>query len=126
MTEMLQIYRCEICGNVVEMLHTGVGELICCGEPMQLYEENTRDAALEKHVPVIEKLADGVTKSAAAAIVTGGFGGAKKVANRFGVTVGSEAHPMIEKHYIEWIELLADGKAYLQFLKPGDAPEATF
>ena len=103
MTKTLEIYKCEICGNVVEMLHEGVGELICCGEPMKLYEENTTDAALEKHVPVVEKTADG-----------------------FKVTVGSVAHPMIDVHYIEWIELIADGKAYREFLKPGDAPEATF
>jgi len=102
-TKTLQIYKCEICGNVVEMLHEGVGELICCGAPMKLYEENTTDAALEKHVPVVEKTADG-----------------------FKVTVGSVAHPMVDVHYIEWIELIADGKAYREFLKPGDAPEATF
>ncbi|HUT04302.1 MAG TPA: desulfoferrodoxin [bacterium] len=118
MTEMLQVYRCEVCGNVVEMLHTGVGELVCCGEPMKLYAENTTDAALEKHVPVIEKLGSG------SQILTRGLGGSR--GPRFKVQVGSVAHPMLEKHYIEWIELLADGKAYRQFLKPGDAPEATF
>ena len=103
MAKRLEIYRCEKCGNIVEMLHGGVGELVCCGESMKLYEENTTDAAVEKHVPVIERMADG-----------------------FKVTVGSVAHPMIETHYIEWIELIADGTAYRQFLKPGDAPEATF
>ena len=103
MTKILEIYKCEICGNIVEMLHGGVGQLICCGEPMKLYEENTTDAALEKHVPVVEKTADG-----------------------FKVTVGSVAHPMIDVHYIEWIELIADGKAYRELLRPGDAPEATF
>jgi superoxide reductase len=77
--------------------------LVCCGEPMKLYAENTVDAAKEKHVPVIEK-------------VDGGYK----------VKVGSVAHPMEEKHYIEWIEIIADGKAYRQFLNPGDAPEATF
>ena len=103
MTEKLQIYKCEICGNIVEMLHAGAGELVCCGQPMKLYLENTTDAAKEKHVPVIEKTATG-----------------------FKVKVGSVAHPMEEKHYIEWIEVIADGKAYRKFLNPGEAPEATF
>ena len=103
MTEKLQIYKCEVCGNIVEMLHAGAGQLVCCGQPMKLNQENTTDAAKEKHVPVIEKTATG-----------------------FKVKVGSVAHPMEEKHYIEWIELIADGKAYRQFLKPGEAPEATF
>ncbi|MDO9528865.1 MAG: desulfoferrodoxin [Syntrophales bacterium] len=103
MTKRLQIYKCEVCGNIVEMLHEGVGELVCCNQPMKLFEENTVDAAKEKHVPVMEKTTSG-TK----------------------VKVGSVAHPMEEKHYIEWIEIIADGKAYRQFLNPGDAPEATF
>ena len=103
MAEKLEIYKCEMCGNIVEVLHGGGGELVCCGAPMKLFTENTVDAAKEKHVPVIEKTADG-----------------------YKVTVGGVAHPMEEKHYIEWIELIADGKAYRQFLKPGDAPEATF
>ena len=103
MTEKLQVYKCEVCGNIVEVIHEGAGELVCCGQPMKLFVENTEDAAQEKHVPVIEK-------------VDGGFK----------VTVGSVAHPMEEKHYIEWIEIVADGKAYRQFLNPGDAPEAVF
>jgi superoxide reductase len=103
MTETLQIYKCEICGNIVEVLHTGKGELVCCGEPMKLYEENTIDAALEKHVPVIEKTDNG-----------------------FKVKIGSVAHPMIEEHHIEWIELIVDGIAYRKFLNPGDEPEAKF
>lgn len=103
MTEKLQIYKCEVCGNIVEMLHAGAGELVCCGQPMKLFQENTTDAAKEKHVPVIEKTATG-----------------------FKVKVGSVAHPMEEKHYIEWIEVIADGQAYRKFLSPGDAPEATF
>jgi superoxide reductase len=103
MAEKLEIYKCEKCGNIVEVLHGGAGELVCCGEPMQVFKENTVDAAKEKHVPVIEKTADG-----------------------YKVTVGSVAHPMEEKHHIEWIELVADGKAYRQFLEPGQAPEATF
>jgi superoxide reductase len=103
MTEKLQIYKCEVCGNIVEMLHAGAGALVCCGQPMKLYQENTVDAAKEKHVPVIEKTATG-----------------------FKVKVGSVAHPMEEKHYIEWIEVIADGKAYRAFLNPGAAPEASF
>jgi superoxide reductase len=103
MAEKLEVYKCEACGNIVEVLHGGGGELVCCGEPMKLMVENTVDAAKEKHVPVIEKIAGGVK-----------------------VKVGSVAHPMEAKHYIEWIEIIADGKAYRQFLNPGDAPEATF
>ncbi|AMM39982.1 Desulfoferrodoxin [Candidatus Desulfofervidus auxilii] len=103
MTKRLQIYKCEVCGNIVEVLHEGKGELVCCGQPMKLYEENTVDAAKEKHVPVIEKIEGG-----------------------FKVKVGSVTHPMEEKHYIEWIEVIVDGKAYRQFLKPGEIPEAVF
>lgn len=103
MTEKLQIYKCEVCGNIVEMLHEGAGELVCCEQPMKLFVENTVDAAKEKHVPVVERVEHGIK-----------------------VKVGSVAHPMEEKHYIEWIELIADGKAYREFLKPGDAPEAVF
>jgi len=103
MTEQKQIYKCEICGNIVEVLHPGVGQLVCCGVPMKLLEENTVDAATEKHVPVIEKTEKGVK-----------------------VRVGSVEHPMEEKHYIEWIEVIADRKVYRKFLKPGDAPEAEF
>ena len=103
MAERLQVYKCNVCGNIVEVLHGGVGALVCCGQNMTLQTENTVDAAREKHVPVIEKT-DAAVK----------------------VTVGSVAHPMEQKHYIEWIELLADGAAYRQFLEPGQAPEATF
>jgi superoxide reductase len=103
MAERLQVYKCNVCGNIVEVLHGGGGELVCCGQPMVLLKENTVDAAKEKHVPVIEKIDGG-----------------------YKVKVGSVAHPMEEKHFIEWIELIADGKAYIQFLKPGDVPEAVF
>jgi superoxide reductase len=103
MTDKFDIYKCDICGNIVEVLHDGAGELVCCGEPMRLVTENTVDAAKEKHVPVIERNGDTVT-----------------------VKVGSVAHPMEEKHYIEWIELIADGRSYKKFLKPGDKPEAIF
>ncbi|MBM3324377.1 MAG: desulfoferrodoxin [Calditrichaeota bacterium] len=103
MTKRFQIYKCEICGDMVEVLHEGAGTLVCCGKPMTLQVENTVDASKEKHVPVIEKTAVGIK-----------------------VKVGSAPHPMEAKHYIEWIELVADGKSYRQFLNPGDAPEATF
>jgi len=103
MTKLLEIYKCEVCGNIVEVVHAGGGELVCCGQPMKLFLENTVDAAKEKHVPVIEKLADG-----------------------YKVKVGGVAHPMIDTHWIEWIELVADGKVYREFLNPGQAPEATF
>ncbi len=103
MTERLEVYKCNVCGNIVEVLHAGPGQLVCCGQPMVCMKENTVDAAKEKHVPVIEKIDGGVK-----------------------VKVGSVAHPMEEKHYIEWIEIVADGKAYRQFLEPGQTPEATF
>ena len=103
MAERLQVYKCEKCGNIVEVLHGSKGELVCCGDPMKLFVENSVDAAKEKHVPVIEKI-DGGLK----------------------VKVGSVAHPMEEKHFIEWVEIIADGKVYRQFLNPGQAPEATF
>jgi superoxide reductase len=103
MAERLEIYKCSVCGNIVEVLYGGGGELNCCGQAMALFTENTVDAAKEKHVPVIEKIEGGVK-----------------------VKVGDVAHPMEEKHYIEWVEIIADGKAYRQFLNPGDAPEAVF
>lgn len=103
MAKKLEIYKCMECGNIVEVLHGGDGELVCCGQPMIRMVENTVDAAREKHVPVIEKISGGIK-----------------------VKVGSVAHPMEQKHYIEWIELLADGKVYRQFLQPGMAPEAVF
>jgi len=103
MTKRSQIYKCEICGNIVEVLHEGAGELVCCGKPMKLIVENTTDAAREKHVPVIEKTADG-----------------------YKVSVGSVLHPMIDVHYIEWIELDADGQVFRKYLKPGDTPVAIF
>ena len=103
MAERLEVYKCEACGNIVEVLQGGGGELVCCGEAMTLLKENTTDAALEKHVPVVEKISGG-----------------------FKVKVGEVAHPMVEEHFIQWIEIIADGKAYRQFLKAGDAPEAVF
>ena len=103
MVKRLEVYKCETCGNIIEVLHGGKGELVCCGKPMNLLVENTVDAAKEKHVPVIEKVEGGVK-----------------------VKVGEVAHPMEEKHFIEWIEIIADGKTYRQYLNPGETPEAIF
>ena len=103
MTELKQIYRCNVCGNIVEVLHTGVGTLVCCGQPMELLAEKTEDVGLEKHVPVIERTETGYL-----------------------VKVGSIPHPIEENHYIEWIELIADGKYCRKFLKPSEKPEAFF
>lgn len=99
-----QFYRCSVCGNIVAIMHVGAGELVCCGKPMVLLKANTVDAATEKHIPVIEKTANG-----------------------FIVKIGQVPHPMEEKHFIEWITVIFnDGKIAHQFLKPGDRPEAEF
>ena len=103
MAQQHEVYKCDQCGNTIDVLHGGGGELVCCGEPMKLMTENTVDAAKEKHVPVVEKTANG-----------------------YKVTVGSTLHPMEAKHYIEWIEIFADGKSYKQFLQPGQEPVAEF
>ena len=103
MTKLNQVYKCDVCGNIVEMLHTGDGDLVCCGQNMVLQEENTVDAVKEKHVPVIEKSKGGVL-----------------------VKVGSVEHPMINTHYIEWIEVHTDKKVYRKNLNPGDKPQAEF
>jgi len=103
MTELNQVYKCAKCGNIIEMVHAGAGQLVCCGEPMGLLNENSTDGAQEKHVPVIEKTATGIK-----------------------VKIGSVPHPMEEAHYIEWIEAIVDEKVYRKYLKPGDAPEAEF
>ena len=104
MTDVMQIYKCQVCGIVVEVLDKGAGDLVCCGQPMQLLEEKTKDSATEKHVPYVEKAEGGIR-----------------------VRVGqNEAHPMLEKHWIQWIELQVDGKVCRQSLKPGDKPEAFF
>jgi superoxide reductase len=104
MVELNEVYKCEICGNIVEVVHGGVGGLICCGQPMKLLKENTVDAAKEKHVPVIEKTKKGVL-----------------------VKIGSVPHPMEASHYIEFIELITkDNKSYKEFLKPGNLPQAEF
>ena len=103
MTVQKQVYRCNICGNIVEVLHTGKGGLVCCGQPMELLQEKTADVGLEKHVPVIEATDSGIK-----------------------VKVGDVPHPMEGKHYIEWVEIIADGRSCRIFLKLGDKPEAEF
>lgn len=103
MTKKMEVYKCELCGNMVEVVHASGGQLVCCGAPMKAVTENTVDASKEKHVPVIERLPGGIK-----------------------VTVGSVPHPMEEKHYIEWIELLVGDKVLRQYLKPGMPPVATF
>ncbi len=102
MTKRLEIYKCNVCGNMVEVIHEGVGQLVCCGQPMELLKAKKQDVGQEKHVPVIEK------------------------GSKITVKVGSIPHPMEEKHYIEWIELIADGRTYRKFLSPGEKPEAVF
>jgi superoxide reductase len=103
MTERNEIYRCNVCGNIIQVVHASWGDLVCCGQPMELMKEKTTDQGSEKHVPVIEKTATGVR-----------------------VKVGSIPHPMEEAHYIEWIQLIADDIVLRKYLKPGDAPEAEF
>ncbi|MCF8068418.1 MAG: desulfoferrodoxin [Desulfobacterales bacterium] len=103
MAKKQEIYKCDICGNIVEVLHSGDGQLVCCGEDMKLFEAKTADEGKEKHVPVIEPSGEGVT-----------------------VKVGSNPHPMEEKHYIEWIEITDGDIVCKQYLKPGQSPEAIF
>lgn len=103
MTKLNQIYKCNICGNIVEVLHEGKGQLVCCGQPMELLIGKTDDIGQEKHVPVVEKTETGIR-----------------------VKVGSVPHPMEKEHYIEWIEIITDNKIYRKFLRPGDKPEAEF
>lgn len=102
MTKKLEIYKCEVCGNIVEMVHTGQGELVCCGQPMVKQVEKTDEEGLvEKHRPVVEEQDDGAV-----------------------IKVGSVQHPMEEEHYIEWIEVIADGKICRYELSPGGQPQA--
>jgi len=103
MTEINQIYKCSVCGNIVEMVHTGMGELVCCGQPMELQQEKTEEEKFEKHRPIIEKTSAGVI-----------------------VTVGSEPHPMESQHYIEWIEVITEHRVYRKYLEPGMDPTAEF
>ena len=104
MTEQLGIYRCGVCGNVVEVLDTGAGNLLCCGQPMQLLTPRTGDSATEKHVPFVETNGGEMT-----------------------VRLGQdEAHPMEPKHFIQWISVTVDGQVQRKFLSPNALPEMTF
>ena len=104
MAEKLQVYKCDLCGNIVEGLDAGAGELVCCGQPMTLQKEQTADVTAEKHVPFIEEIDGG-----------------------FKVRIGQNAaHPMEDKHFIEWIELTVGDLVAKTYLKPGDKPEASF
>ncbi|MFW5807838.1 MAG: desulfoferrodoxin [Spirochaetota bacterium] len=101
--ERLYVYKCDICGNIVELMYAGGGELVCCGEPMKREQEKTQDTGMEKHVPVIEKIDGGVR-----------------------VTVGSTEHPMTNEHYIQWIEVLNGDYVNRKYLTPSDKPMAEF
>lgn len=103
MAKRLDIYKCELCGNIVELNNVGGGKLVCCGKDMTFMEEKSADKTVEKHVPMIEK-------------VDGGYK----------VTVGSTLHPMTEEHYIQWIQLVAGDLVMTQFLNPGQEPVAYF
>ncbi len=103
MTKLFDVYKCEVCGNIVKVVHASGGTLVCCGKPMTLQAEKTADLGKEKHVPVVEKSANGIS-----------------------VRVGSVPHPMEEKHFIEWIEVRTGSSVYIKGLKPGDKPEAEF
>jgi superoxide reductase len=103
MSEKLEVYKCKVCGAVIEVLHAGSGELVCCGQPMERLEEKTMDEGSEKHVPVFERTETGIK-----------------------VRVGAVPHPMEEKHFIEWVEVVSSGSVYREYLKPGEAPEADF
>lgn len=101
--KLLDIYKCNDCGAIVEVINVGGGALSCCGKEMQLMTENTVDASKEKHVPVLEETADG-----------------------YSINVGSVDHPMIPEHYIQWVELIMGAKVYREFLQPGQTPKAFF
>ena len=111
MAQFKEIYKCAVCGNIVEVLHAGGGELVCCGQPMGLQVAKTMDQGTEKHLPVIVELP---------ANVCHGKDGVK-------IKIGAVEHPMTPEHYIEWIEIdTVDGKSGKKFLKPGDKPESEF
>jgi superoxide reductase len=103
MSKRFEVYKCESCLAIVEVFQDGAGTLACCGGPMKLLQEGVTDAAREKHVPAVEKTDKGIK-----------------------VKVGAIAHPMEEKHWIQWVELVGDNFNCVRFLKPGDAPETEF
>jgi superoxide reductase len=111
MTEFKQIYKCLVCDNIVEVLHTGVGALVCCGKPMELMAAKNTDQGTEKHLPVVEEIPANMCQGK----------------DGFKIKIGAQEHPMTAEHYIEWIEIItSDGKAGKKFLKPGDKPESDF
>ena len=103
MVERNEVYKCEVCGNIVEVVNGSFGELYCCGQPMKKLEESTQDQGQEKHLPIVEQKEDKTL-----------------------VKVGSVEHPMEDNHYIQWIELIVEDKVYRRYLKPGEKPEAEF
>lgn len=103
MAKRLEVYKCDRCGNVIEVVCGGPGEMSCCGQAMKHLDENTVDAAREKHVPVINRTAAGLE-----------------------VTVGSVPHPMEEKHFITFIEVINGDRVCRIDLKPGQPPKAVF
>jgi len=103
MTQKGQIYKCDICGNIIEVVHTGAESLVCCGQPMRLLQEKSAEEGQEKHLPVMEKTDNGIK-----------------------IKVGSIPHPMEEKHYIEWIEVITKDGVFRKFLNPGNVPECVF
>lgn len=98
-----QVYKCALCGNVVEVLHVGGGELVCCGQAMSAVEANATDAAVEKHVPSVESIGDKVL-----------------------VKIGAVEHPMTEDHFIEWVEVVTAARVYRKTFTPGEKPFAEF
>lgn len=102
-TKLFEVYKCSVCGNTVMVVGAAAGSMVCCDQPMVLQQEKTADQGKEKHVPVIEKTANGIL-----------------------VKVGSVPHPMEEKHYIQWVEVRSGNKTYMHWFKPGDKPEAEF
>lgn len=103
MSQLKQVYRCNVCGHIIEIVNPGAGQLVCCGQPMELLSEKIQDEGMEKHVPIIEKTTSG-----------------------YKVKIGSIPHPMEAVHYIQWIELILDGVILRKHLNPGEAPEAEF
>lgn len=104
MTKRLELYKCDICGNIVEVVVEGAGELVCCGQPMRLLQAGTNDdASTEKHVPVFSK-----TET-----------------NGMEIRVGAEPHPMIPEHYVMFIEVISADKNYVKrkYLHPDEKPE---
>ncbi|OIO16992.1 desulfoferrodoxin [Candidatus Kuenenbacteria bacterium CG1_02_38_13] len=111
MTQLHQIYKCQVCGNIVEVVYSGAGELVCCGQPMELQVENIVNESSKKHVPVIEELPANVCRVKDGVIVK----------------IGEIEHPMTLEHYIEWVEIIiGDGRRGRKFLSPGDKPNVEF